>query len=271
MSRRRRKSEASVSLFPFLSILACVIGVLTLMITAMALGQMQPSEVQEAEEEAKEAKQRYEKYKEVQGRIAKNQKELEKLQKLLDNAEAIRKQLADARKELEELENQTTDDDSKQNIKMLAESKRLRERIEELKTELPELNNTIDDLKKQLAERKKPPEEAQVKVQPSGSGYKLKPTFVECVPGSVVIFENNQEIRVRYGDLAESKEFAAMLNRVKNQEDATLIFLVREDGVGTYQHARNIARSRYVQTGKLPVLGQGRLDLSLFDKQNKKQ
>ena len=38
MSRRQRQSGQSVSLFPFLSILACVIGTLTLMITALAQG-----------------------------------------------------------------------------------------------------------------------------------------------------------------------------------------------------------------------------------------
>ena len=37
---RRRKKSITVSLFPFMSILACVIGTLTLMLTAMALGQM---------------------------------------------------------------------------------------------------------------------------------------------------------------------------------------------------------------------------------------
>ena len=45
MARRRRKKGVSVSLFPFLSILACVIGTLTLMITALALGQMDTDEM----------------------------------------------------------------------------------------------------------------------------------------------------------------------------------------------------------------------------------
>ena len=49
MVRRRRSAEETVSLFPFLSILACVIGVLTLMITAMALGQMEESGPSEEE------------------------------------------------------------------------------------------------------------------------------------------------------------------------------------------------------------------------------
>ena len=38
--KRKRGDEHAVSLFPFLSILACVIGTLTLMITGLALSQM---------------------------------------------------------------------------------------------------------------------------------------------------------------------------------------------------------------------------------------
>ena len=41
MGRRKKRGDPSVTLFPFLSVLACVIGVLTLMITALAIGQMQ--------------------------------------------------------------------------------------------------------------------------------------------------------------------------------------------------------------------------------------
>ena len=46
---RRRKKSITVSLFPFMSILACVIGTLTLMLTAMALGQMDNEVVYSAE------------------------------------------------------------------------------------------------------------------------------------------------------------------------------------------------------------------------------
>src|SRR5687767_1559772 len=37
MSRRRRRSRVGVDLFPFLSIIVCVIGILTLLISALAV------------------------------------------------------------------------------------------------------------------------------------------------------------------------------------------------------------------------------------------
>ena len=40
MASRRTKRDFASSLFPFLSVLACVIGTLTLLIAALALGQV---------------------------------------------------------------------------------------------------------------------------------------------------------------------------------------------------------------------------------------
>ena len=49
MGRRQESGDNEVSLFPFLSILACIIGVLTLMISTLALSQMDTEAVVAAE------------------------------------------------------------------------------------------------------------------------------------------------------------------------------------------------------------------------------
>ena len=48
MSRRRQARKHEVSLFPFLDILACVIGNLILIITAVVLDQMDTKPIAEA-------------------------------------------------------------------------------------------------------------------------------------------------------------------------------------------------------------------------------
>ena len=45
MARRPRDNDDDISLFPFLSIIACVIGVLTMMISTLALAQMDNEDV----------------------------------------------------------------------------------------------------------------------------------------------------------------------------------------------------------------------------------
>ena len=49
MGRRRDREDTDVSLFPFLSILACIIGVLTLLISTLALSQMDSDVVVQAD------------------------------------------------------------------------------------------------------------------------------------------------------------------------------------------------------------------------------
>jgi len=44
---KKKKADLQISLFPFLSILACVIGILTLMITAIVIAQIDPEAVNE--------------------------------------------------------------------------------------------------------------------------------------------------------------------------------------------------------------------------------
>jgi hypothetical protein len=50
MARRRNAEDEGVSLFPFLSIIACVIGVLTLLISTMSLAQMGTEDVASLEQ-----------------------------------------------------------------------------------------------------------------------------------------------------------------------------------------------------------------------------
>ena len=53
----KSRKRFSVSLFPFLSILACVLGVLTLMITSVVLTQIDDESVDQAKEEVLQKKQ----------------------------------------------------------------------------------------------------------------------------------------------------------------------------------------------------------------------
>ena len=83
---KKQSVEESVSLFPFLSILACIIGILVLMIAAITLGQIgrdEPAASDErqaaAKKAAEEAKQRVEQYKAARAAIQLDRKQLKEL------------------------------------------------------------------------------------------------------------------------------------------------------------------------------------------------
>ena len=79
---KKKKADLEISLFPFLSILACVIGILTLMITAIVIAQIDPEAVNEKIETALEDDEEFQK------KIEERKKELKDLR---DEIEAIKK------------------------------------------------------------------------------------------------------------------------------------------------------------------------------------
>ena len=264
---RRRRAKQSISLFPFLSILACVIGTLTLLITALALGQMDTDEM------ASELKLDY-----LKRQIEKTQARIEQLKEELGEVESgagdLQKQLADAKVELERLkrlqaallENVDKKEEKPEidipSIDPERHKKRLAQMEEELQTQEEQKQKLLADLK----ERKRPPDEAEVIIQPGGSGVDLKPTFVECAAAGIVVYEGEEPWRVRRADLGSDKDFLALLDRVAADSKATVIFLVRDDALSTYYAARSLARSHFARNGKLPVIGHGKIDLSMFKK-----
>ena len=138
--------------------------------------------------------------------------------------------------------------------------------IKQEEARLKELQQQQAQLRAELAERKQPPPEAEVKIQPSGTGYDLNPVFVECAAGSIVLHDGPEPKRIPRGEITTHPAFQKLLEKVKQDKKGTLVFLVRPDAVATYNAARNFARSNYVKNGKLAVAGQGKLDLSLFQK-----
>ena len=246
-----------------MSILACVIGTLTLMITALALGQIDSTQSPEVIARAEEHEQRL-------SEIKTSENEAEKLKRLLDEAAALREELKRALAELKRLEEQqkqdtkNADNSQKKKIQLLAEANKLQQLIDKIQADLSPLVVKIKRLQAELNSRKNPPKEAVVKIQPGGSGLNLDPTFVECTAAGVVLLESRGKPLVRRADLRTNKAFIALLDRVAKKPKGSVIFLVRSDAVSTYSAARGVARSRYCRNGKLPVLGKGRIDLSMF-------
>jgi hypothetical protein len=267
---RRAKNKVTVSLFPFMSILACVIGTLTLMLTAMALGQMDNDVVLSAE-----------KYDKVKRQIEQEKRRLFEVQKKLDEAESGAddelKKIADAKMRLEELQRQidaVSDeldqpaDKSEIEIPIVDEEKH-KKRMAAILEEMADLNEQIAKLQAQVAELGDA-EESKVIIQPSGSGVDLDPTFVECTVSGLVLLEEQPQRRLRRADMGTDEPFLALLDTIAKRPKGIVIFLVREDALDTYFAAYNIARQRYARAGKLPVIGHGQIDLSVFKQLQKK-
>ncbi len=259
MAKKKKGNEETVSLFPFLSILACVIGVLTLMITALALSQMDNQD---------DAWKRAEEFEQHQKQIEAKQEEIDQVKDQIEDISKLNRDLILALEELKKLKQEKNklpnDISPEEKVKLLAEANRLEKRIEEIKDDPMELQKEIDKLKKELNKRENPVA-AEVRIQPGGTGVDLKPTFIECTKTGIVVLDGSaKSLRVRRDDLRKSLPFVELLDKIGAQKKGTVIFLVREDAVYTYNIASSVARSRYCPNGKLPVEGNGKIDLSKF-------
>ncbi len=270
MARRKQAEGEAVSLFPFLSILACLIGTLTLLIMALALGQM-------GREQSEDVVSRYENFTRLKADVAFQESELEALLELIRQAEALADRLRLANEEIARLEQEQQNMLARQDVnseyaQLLAEANRLRKRLTEIQGEPKLLDEKIAALEEEIRRRQAGPEEAVVQIRPGGSGVNIDPVFVECTAQDIVVLDDDESknIRIRVGDLDKLEgEFLRLLDRTAAQKNGQVIFLVRPDAIGTYNHARNVARNHYgpngyCKNGKLPVPSQGKIDLSIF-------
>lgn len=264
------KLDDSVSLFPFLDIMASLIGILVLLITAATLAQIGQNVEDAADAQAAaKAKARIVQYRAVRKRLTSDTQEQQRLQELVQQAEAARLQLEQLRVQAQRLEAERTAavQWNEKAPPLQAEAQGLQQLIEQAEPKLQELQQQLAELRTQLANRKESGT-STIQILPSGSGYDRTPTFVECSANSVVLHDRAEPLRIPIGQLASHAAFAKLLDDVKSQPKGTLVFLVRPDGASTYQTARNLARRQYVTNGKLAVAGQGKIDLSMFQKAN---
>ena len=264
MARARQSTGQEVSLFPFLSILACVIGVLTLLITALALGQMNTKSDDEKVRRAED-------YLAMRKRLPELRKKVEELRKLLAEAEVekLRKLLEAARARRTKLRKMLSKDDTDRKaviLKLLAEARQLELRIKSLELQIRERLELIKPLLEELAKRNEPVE-SEVIIQPGGSGNVsgMKHTFVEANATGIVIYQGDKLHRITRANIATDAEFLKAAKQVADDPKAVIIFLIRTDGFSTYSLANGAARSHGARTGKLPVIGQGHINLKMFD------
>ena len=273
MARKRHAKHDEVLLIPFLDILCSLIGVLILIIVVVCVAQTQK----------------------VRGRTKEDLQLAQQYQALLHQQQALEQAAAGLKAKLAAAEKHREDLDAKQRklvelrkrLTLNADTERadkekaaqiqkgiedLLAQIETLARAVPPLQAELDALKKKLAERQKKPDAKppSVVVRPSGSGSgQGRPLyFVEAGGGGIVFHKGKSErVRVAQASVGQDPGYNAFLQAVKDRGNASLIFLVRKDGWYTYQRAAGWAEQSFgLTTGKLPIPGDGTIDLSLFEK-----
>lgn len=256
MANRRSRAELTVSLFPFLSILACVIGTLTLMIAALALGEMASSS------------------KAYPGAIDKTEltrlvAEIEASSRRLGETLSQHRELVALRRQLKQLG--FAEGVTAQRLAHQIEDRRhladLERKRGEREAQIEALRAAAQVLETKIRNYATTPEDAPVQILPRGTNPLLAPYFVECKRGGVRIRRKDGGWTEEWNldDMLDRGRFRVFLEEVRVRGNATAIFLVRPDGVEVYHRAERLAATQLVRFGKLAIPGQGTIDFRRHD------
>lgn len=270
MGKRQSNDDEGVDLFPFMSILACLIGILTLMISVM-------SQIKEMEDRNKLTPEEYElavAYRDLKIEIEKLRKLLAEIDKRIQSEdttlaelEKLKDSQLDLQNKLNELEKDRDPTQTDEDLQKIIEL--LNGEIKATNMERPVLDKRLAELKNELKNRKEAPKpEQSVVVRPGGIGSRAATNlfFVECNSTGIVMHERDvKPITVPQAAIPTSEEYHTFLTRVKKTRDSMVLFLVRKAGNENYLWAAGIAESEFrLRTGKLPMPNDGKIDLSLF-------
>jgi hypothetical protein len=262
--------RGAVSLFPFMSILASLIGILTLLIgLSMAVNQKKEGMTEEDVKRAKEAKSLAFLLKQKKSELDKSKPiptknnldalELEKLKLMLLALEQQKNELDKVKI--------SPEDELKTKIQLYSEEKIAIEKGH------PPMEKKIEELKAKVAALKeKPVPKESVKIKPPKIGVKAPRNlfFVECNSTGIVLRGTADETKaipfesIKAGTSVEFHDYCVNAKQ-SSGEDYVILFLVRKGGVLSYNYANALAELDFkVKTSKLPVPNDGKIDLSGF-------
>jgi outer membrane biosynthesis protein TonB len=257
MGRPRKRRKQEVSLFPFLDILACVIGNLILIITAVVLEQVDTKPVAEAariDDLVEEAERQQAKAAELREQL---DQLLERSGVASERLEEIRAKIAAAKQQLVEAKKR-----EEQATKPVERPSEMTAEIKKLEEERKKIEAEIKELERQIAERQKPPQQMIAILPPGAGDGPRKGVFVEAAKDGLVVHEGDKPWQVPTGKVASDPRFKALLDKVKGDPDAIVTFLVRSDGLASLAAGQKAATAAGARSGRVPLPGQGTLDLS---------
>ena len=204
-----------ISLFPFLSILACVIGILTLMITAIVIAQIDPEAVNEKIETALEDDQEFQK------KIDDRKKELDELRKEIEEIKKDPLKKIDPKKKDQLLQQIVAATAQLQKAQIVdKQSKAIQGEVVKMKADLARRMKDLEKAEEEWELMKDPDKFATMVVKQSGSGTggELEPTFIECYENGIRVYQqSNNYFEVPTAQIAGHAKLKTLIQKVARE------------------------------------------------------
>ncbi len=251
-------NQRNVSLFSFVDIIGGMIGALSLIIICVSLSHVVP--------ESSSASDLYTQTLQAEYQIREKNTHIALLS---DAVSKLVRQKEDLQSESLRHVNLQQDVDQMVDRQVfiaeaLKEKKTLQKRISELEAERGRLEIDIAGYDKTTDESKGSTLRDRIEIHFTGRGKNLKPAFVECTSNGLVINDGETEESINRRVISSSDKFHLLLERVKGEAGGTVVFLIRPDGIRSFNAALARTREYNVRAGKLPIPGSGEIDLSHY-------
>ena len=261
MRRRRRRNTqnlTNVSLFSFIDVIGGMIGALSLIIISISLSHIIPniSSVPHFHFQKRL----------LETQIQKKTTQINNLQKKISDIELLKTNLQQASLKLvtlqQAIDRMTIDQAKVYNIVDAKEALQtdilsLKKKRNRLQKDIVSLNKAANEIKGNIVRDK-------IEVHFTGRGRNLSPTFVECTNKGLVIHGKKTKMTISKHIISNSDRFYLLLKQIKSKAKGTIIFLIRPDGILSFNRALLSAQKYNVRTGKLPIPGFGEIDLTHY-------
>ncbi|MCM8539772.1 MAG: hypothetical protein NE328_05805 [Lentisphaeraceae bacterium] len=266
---KARKAQIEISLFPFLSILACVIGILVLILCTVVISQIDPEGVEEVKKQNEEnlkKKQRLDELEIARLELEKKLKEAEsKLNKKVDFSADLKKAqltLAQLKKEI--------DSKKDKSIEVNKLSEELVIKLKQKDTLLASLaeKEKLHKALMEAIEKEKERIHSKLKLESTGSGFlaNFSPIYIDCTQTGITVMTDDQPLEIARGAIAKNKEWLEMQKKAAASDKSIFVFLVRPtyEAVSNYWYAKSVCEKNGAQTSKIPL--NSKLPLALGSK-----
>ena len=249
-----QREPIKTSLFPFMSVLACTIGALMMLLVAMSLSALGASDAS------------IRAYATTKGLVERDFQAIEIERERLAQAEALWSQVDEALA-ARGLSAGISSSSIEREFEFARRREAFVERLDGLANEKNRLADKRDLIETTISVLESRRETLPILIDSTGLSRHFEPYFVECDAGGATAYRATDDFRyfVPREELTTSGDFGRYLQRVRVSPGALLVLLVRPDGLGTMKRAERIANAAGVQrVARLPIPGKGELDWSLL-------
>lgn len=254
------RDEVRVSLFPFMSVLACTIGALILLLSSLSLSAVVPRDASPRSPAPT-------------GSAAAKRPGAQSGGPRHDEAEA----LAAVEALLARVDRALATEDGSELLPLEAiaerlsaksQSRRLEADLARLEAERKKLEQDRETVEASVEVLESRRETLPILIDPTGLSRNLSPWFVECDAGGATAYRasDGTSVYLPREELSASLDYGRYLRRLRAMPGVLLVLLIRPDGLQTAGIAARVAEGAGVRVATLPLPGTGKLDWSLLQR-----